>query len=957
MNDTKLNVNLDNIPEGMIMFDNWVCWKLETRTDGTPTKVPYIFVDNQLIRRDEEHYNDLMAFSDAVAIAEEYELNGIGFAFIGDGICGIDVDHCVIDGKLTDEVAKIIEQFKDTYCEYSPSGTGIHIYFHDNDLTDFRSRRKSGYEIYNEKHYFTVTGNTIEGTGNTIHTYNGGAKKFVAEYIGINNDNDTLDETQRKEIIKAHTFKPNHSDDELLNIINQSKNADKFNALFKDGNISEYGNDDSAADMALMCHLAYWTNCNAIQMESIFSKSALAKRSKWSREDYRQRTIANAIKTQENQAPLNNNDAKNEVEEAIGILNSITDYTPADVFKAEIYRAAATCRLNPNTTLIYENFRNECKKNKDISMKTLNENIETYYRELKKAKFKVIHNSQNIPKENEGNTLDLPQLPDNSNLKIENFIIPQNFNIYNGGMYSIDEKGNSNKFCNSTIFVIKEIVNIDEHIYKTQLACCKNGKRWILPKAFDNSVIASAQKIVLLSDYGIDVNSNNAKTMIRYLDAFRATNCDIIPQVESVNKCGWRDEKTFITPYNQSDYVVDTSKNSFAANALTQKGDFNVWLDTFKEIREHTLARFINDAALATPLLYILDERSFSIYTTADSKAGKTATMKFGGSAWGNPDEIAKNFNCTINGLEVSAALRSDFPLIINEKQLAESQNKRNRLDMTKLLYLLGEGEGKSRMDRNANERKSYKWRTITLANGETDIISDETTQGAITRTLIFNVPDKVLPDELSRKAYRVMKRNYGHAGQIFIDNLLKENFEELRGQYETITNLLREKFNKHIDDHIRYVGVISLCDFMLNKYFFKINEKTAFEEAINLAQQILKMLKTQDELSDVKNEWNFLMSWIVENTVNFVGTDENDKAINAKTYGDFSDSEYRYIVAQPFKEAAEKAGYNYPKMIKDFAKAGYTITNNDGRHTVKRRIKGESPRCLKIPKEKAGTK
>lgn len=956
MSDTKLNVNLDNIPEGMIMFDNWVCWKLENR-DEKITKVPYTFKNNKLVECDITNVNNLMAFSDAVAIAEEYELNGIGFAFIGDGICGIDVDHCVIDGKLTDEVAKIIEQFKDTYCEYSPSGTGIHIYFHDNDLTDFRSRRKSGYEIYNEKHYFTVTGNKIEGTGNTIHTYNGGAKKFVAEYIGINNDNDSLDENQRKEIIKAHTFKPNHSDDELLNIINQSKNADKFNALFKDGNISEYGNDDSAADMALMCHLAYWTNCNAIQMESIFSKSALAQRSKWSREDYRQRTIANAIKTQENQAPLNNNDAKNEVEEAIGILNSIKDYTPADVFKAEIYRAAATCRLNPNTTLIYENFRNECKKNKDISMKTLNENIETYYRELKKAKFKVIHNSQNIPKENEGNTLDLPQLPDNINLKIENFIIPQNFNIYNGGMYSIDEKGNSNKFCNSTIFVIKEILNIDEHIYKTQLACCKNGKRWILPKAFDNSVIASAQKIVLLSDYGIDVNSNNAKTMIRYLDAFRATNCDIIPQVESVNKCGWRDEKTFITPYNQSDYVVDTSKNSFAANALTQKGDFNVWLDTFKEIREHTLARFINDAALATPLLYILDERSFSIYTTADSKAGKTATMKFGGSAWGNPDEIAKNFNCTINGLEVSAALRSDFPLIINEKQLAESQNKRNRLDMTKLLYLLGEGEGKSRMDRNANERKSYKWRTITLANGETDIISDETTQGAITRTLIFNVPDKVLPDELSRKAYRVMKRNYGHAGQIFIDNLLKENFEKLRRQYETITNLLREKFNKHIDDHIRYVGVISLCDFMLNKYFFKINEKTAFEEAINLAQQILKMLKTQDELSDVKNEWNFLMSWIVENTVNFVGTDENDKAINAKTYGDFSDSEYRYIVAQPFKEAAEKAGYNYPKMIKDFAKAGYTITNNDGRHTVKRRIKGESPRCLKIPKEKAGTK
>ena len=50
--------------------------------------------------------------------------------------------------------------------------------------------------------------------------------------------------------------------------------------------------------------------------------------------------------------------------------------------------------------------------------------------------------------------------------------------------------------------------------------------------------------------------------------------------------------------------------------------------------------------------------------------------MKFGGSAWGNPDEVAKTFNCTINGLEVATAMRSDFPLIINEKQLADYYQK-----------------------------------------------------------------------------------------------------------------------------------------------------------------------------------------------------------------------------------------------------------------------------------------
>jgi hypothetical protein len=50
----------------------------------------------------------------------------------------------------------------------------------------------------------------------------------------------------------------------------------------------------SEADMALCCHLAFWTGKDASRMDSLFRQSGLY-RDKWERQDYRERTIAKAI--------------------------------------------------------------------------------------------------------------------------------------------------------------------------------------------------------------------------------------------------------------------------------------------------------------------------------------------------------------------------------------------------------------------------------------------------------------------------------------------------------------------------------------------------------------------------------------------------------------------------------------------------------------------------------------
>ena len=284
----KKKVNIAGIPESMMNFQNWLV---------RVGKVPYSVKDGKYFQADPTDMNNFLYFEDAVKALETHnELSGIGFAFDGGSFVGIDIDHCVVDGKLNQLAKDILKLCKDTYVEFSVSGNGIHIIYWDTDTKGFTGRKNSnlGLEIYANKHYFAITGNRVPNTSDNFNHFQGLTKKLLAKYFS--NDSTSLDSNKQNEIIEKHSKKPTYSDDELLNIIKRY-NDSKFDRLFYDGDISEYADDDSSADMALMMKLAFYTDGNAIQMESLFNQSALGQRDKWNnRQDYRQRTIANALK-------------------------------------------------------------------------------------------------------------------------------------------------------------------------------------------------------------------------------------------------------------------------------------------------------------------------------------------------------------------------------------------------------------------------------------------------------------------------------------------------------------------------------------------------------------------------------------------------------------------------------------------------------------------------------------
>lgn len=84
------------------------------------------------------------------------DTDGVGFVPRSPYL-GLDLDHCVIDGQIND-YAKEVVRLCNSYTEFSPSGTGIHILL-KGELPE--SRRTDKIELYQNGNYLTFTGNVV----------------------------------------------------------------------------------------------------------------------------------------------------------------------------------------------------------------------------------------------------------------------------------------------------------------------------------------------------------------------------------------------------------------------------------------------------------------------------------------------------------------------------------------------------------------------------------------------------------------------------------------------------------------------------------------------------------------------------------------------------------------------------------------------------------------------------
>jgi len=163
---------LENIPDPLKERRQWMMWRFEHPTGRKkPTKVPYQTNGQKGKSNEQATWN---TFEACCAALKKGGFDGIGFAFAkGDGLTGIDVDHCIdANGEPEPWVNDILAQFSNTYIEVSPSGNGLHIFCFGSLATTWTRKWKKpgtdfqqGIEVYDYRspRYLTMTGLALTG--------------------------------------------------------------------------------------------------------------------------------------------------------------------------------------------------------------------------------------------------------------------------------------------------------------------------------------------------------------------------------------------------------------------------------------------------------------------------------------------------------------------------------------------------------------------------------------------------------------------------------------------------------------------------------------------------------------------------------------------------------------------------------------------------------------------------
>ena len=255
-------------------------------------------------------------FASAVAYARAHGCAGIGIVLVpATRLVGVDLDGCyALDtGELADWASAVVRRL-DTYTQVSPSGTGFRLFLHGelppHLLTDGRQGRRAGpIEVYQGGRYLTVTSVHLAGTPLEVEARQDALSAWCTELFeegrevvdtgggrgGQDGQTGALPALPAP-VSTRSPGSPGVADDEVVRRCVGAANGAKFVRLFLDGDLGEYGGDDSRADLALCSHLRFYSGDRA-QVERLFGQSALGRREKWrGRPDYRAGTITVAMR-------------------------------------------------------------------------------------------------------------------------------------------------------------------------------------------------------------------------------------------------------------------------------------------------------------------------------------------------------------------------------------------------------------------------------------------------------------------------------------------------------------------------------------------------------------------------------------------------------------------------------------------------------------------------------------
>ena len=478
------------------------------------------------------------------------------------------------------------------------------------------------------------------------------------------------------------------------------------------------------------------------------------------------------------------------------------------------------------------------------------------------------------------------------------------------GVTRRNERNGEDIACVHPIMPIECLTNIDSGIEKLRIAFRK-GRMW-RNEIYERRTIASANNILELANNGVAVTSESAKYLVRYLHDVENLNYDILPQHKSVGRLGWTNSDGF-SPY-VDDLIFDGANNfKIIYDAVKAEGDFEQWLKIAKEVRStDSPAKIMLAASFASVLIKVLGKLNFMVHLWGGTESGKTVSLMLAASVWANPaeDGYIQTFNGTQVAIELLEGFTNSMPLILDEFQLVKDKKM-----FEGIVYMICEGIGRLRGKKTGGLQDTPTWKNCTLTSGESPITNASSGGGAVNRIIEVECKDKLFND--APAVADVVRKNYGHAGRLFILLLSNEAAkEEAARLYKEFYNALG---TDSTEKQTMAAAIILTADALATKWIF--SDKNALK-----VEDIEKFLHSRESVDVNLRAYEYLKDIVAANHYRFI---QSGIAPNGECWGSVSGGKTN-VLKTIFERICNDGGYDSKALASWMKQKGYTETAAD---------------------------
>lgn len=497
--------------------------------------------------------------------------------------------------------------------------------------------------------------------------------------------------------------------------------------------------------------------------------------------------------------------------------------------------------------------------------------------------------------------------------------------------------------CYHPILPVARMINIQTGKEKVKLQF-KKGNIW-KDIVVDKSIIASSSKIVAIADFGVSVTSENSKALVSYLSDVENLNVDDIEVRNSTSKLGWI--KGDFVPYDVNVYFDNESNFKMLYESIRKGGKRDKWYQLVKDIRAtgKLEPKIYIASALASVLIEPLNALPFIINLWGDTGKGKTVALMLAASIYAYPgnNEYVTDPKSTITALETRTNFLNNFPVMIDD--MSQLKNKFDD-DFSSLVYFLCSGKGKERSNVNLGINATNSWRNVFLTNNEHSLVTETMQGGAVNRIIDVEMADGYI-FENGNHVVEIIKKNYGFAGEEFIELVKEIGFDEI--------SKIQKGFQQRIQDKAKSLGVEKEEKQILPMSIILTADKLATENLFNDGQYLdfetcFNLLKDKDAVSENQRAYEYILSEIGINKNNFIikGSTRDDYR---QIWGCIEDG-YAIIQKNVFDRLCKDANSSSKTFLSWAKKKELIKAAKDGKNTITKRINGMVQRCvwLKLP-------